>query len=85
MLFAFDPYCPLNSRAKEELDAIAGWDIYVVDVARNHALGVAIQLATGIKHESPQVLILSGRAAIWHASHRRITADAVRHVLSDLG
>ena len=82
LVFVFDPHCGLNTRALKQLDEVEGFDIHVVDVARNHGLGVAIQLATGVKHESPQVLLLSGRTAVWHASHRGITRDAVREALT---
>lgn len=82
LLFVFDPYCPTNTRAKNELDQLAE-DIYVVDVAEHHALGTAIQLYTRVRHESPQLLILSRKSAVWHASHGRITASKVLSALSE--
>ena len=80
VLFLFDPYCPINLDAREELESL-GLDVHMIDVARRHRLGMEVQLATGVRHQSPQVLVLRGREAVWHASHRGITADAVREAL----
>ena len=82
LLFVFDPYCPTNTRAKKELDKVAE-DIYVVNVAEQHALGTAIQLYTRVRHESPQLLILLRKSAVWHASHGNITALGVTFALAE--
>lgn len=82
LLFVFDPFCPTNIRARNELDQLEH-DIYVVDVAAQHALGTAIQLYTRVRHESPQLLILSRKSATWHASHGNITARRVMFALAE--
>lgn len=28
----------------------------------------------GVKHESPQAILVRGGKAVWHASHRQVTA-----------
>jgi bacillithiol system protein YtxJ len=50
--------------------------VVVVQTARE----VSSELArrTGVRHESPQALLLRDGEAIWHASHWRIRADRLR-------
>ena len=55
-----------------------------MDVRRHHALGQAVAARTGVRHESPQVLLLAGGGAVWSASHRGVTAAAVAAALAGL-
>jgi bacillithiol system protein YtxJ len=48
-----------------------------LDVFADRPACVAIETETGVRHESPQVLVFVGDRVVWHASHRRVTADAV--------
>ncbi len=57
----------------------------LVDVRRHHALGQAVARRTGVRHESPQILVLVDGQVAWHASHGRITAVAVAEALAALG
>ncbi len=81
MLFLYDPFCPVNARAMRQVDELSQ-EVYIVDVAQRHGLGTEIQLATGVRHESPQLIILRNGAPAWHASHGRITAPDVRSALA---
>ncbi len=73
--------CPISARGQEqfvqlELDGDPPLYCVVVQYARevsNHVAEV-----TGVRHETPQALILSGGEVAYHASHHRITADALR-------
>jgi bacillithiol system protein YtxJ len=80
LLFLYDPYCPTNWHARAELDELAA-DVSIVDVAQHPQLGTEIQSATGVKHESPQVLILRHGRVAWHASHGAIRASTLRRLL----
>ena len=42
-----------------------------------------VQALTGVRHESPQVLLLREGRAAWHASHRGITGERVRAALAE--
>jgi monothiol bacilliredoxin len=81
LLYLHDPWCPISSRAFRQLDGLGGV-IEVVDVDAGPDLASAIEAMTGIRHESPQVILLRDGAPIWSASHFAITADAVRRVLA---
>ena len=76
ILFQHDPYCPISRGAYRRLAQLPG-AIPLVDVAHARALGQAIALRTGIRHESPQVLVLYHGEAVWSASHWAITAASV--------
>ncbi len=80
LLFNYDPFCPINASARRELERL-GADVAVVDVARQHDLGQLVATRTGVRHESPQVIVLRAGRPAWSASHFRITADAVRGAL----
>jgi bacillithiol system protein YtxJ len=47
-------------------------------VREDRPLSLAVAERTGVAHESPQVILLSGGRARWHASHRAVTLAALR-------
>lgn len=85
LLFLHDPYCPISRRAWGEMQRLAEGplaDAYLVNVSRQHALSEAIESRTGVRHESPQALVLRGGKAVWDASHFAITAEEVAAALT---
>lgn len=81
LLFLYDPFCPINDVARGELETL-GADIAFVDVAADHALGMEVERLTGVRHESPQLIVHDGGCATWHAAHSRIRAAAVRAAMA---
>jgi bacillithiol system protein YtxJ len=81
VLFLHDYWCPISSRAYDEMSLVEG-DIALVDVAEGRELTRSIETRTGVKHESPQVLILRGAKARWAASHGSITHEAVGEAIT---
>lgn len=45
----------------------------IVAVQRARSLSNEVASVTGVRHESPQVLLIQGRRVLWHASHWQIT------------
>jgi bacillithiol system protein YtxJ len=85
LLFLHDPYCPVSRRAWEEMQRLAEGplaDAYLVDVARQRTLSDAIEARTGVRHESPQALVLRHGKAAWDASHFAISAEDVAGALA---
>lgn len=76
ILFNHDPWCPISKRAFREMTRLEH-DAAMVDVSRAHDVTAAIAQRTGVRHESPQVIVLHDGREIWNASHFAITADAV--------
>ena len=76
VLFLHAPRCGISVRAHAEVARLGG-EVALVDVARAHEVKWAVEARTGVRHASPQVLVLRGGWAIWSASHFAITAAAV--------
>lgn len=76
ILFNHDPWCPISARAFREMARVEH-DAAIVDVSRARDVTAAIAERTGVRHESPQVLVLHGGRETWNASHFAITAAAV--------
>lgn len=84
LLFKHDPPCSISRMAHRQLSTLGG-EIPTLDVARAHALSLAVAEETGIVHESPQVLVLRNGEVAWSASHFAITADAVEKAIANAG
>lgn len=76
ILFNHDPWCPISGRAFKEM-ARVDHDAALVDVSRARDVTAAIAERTGVRHESPQVLVLFEGREVWNASHFAITTQAV--------
>lgn len=87
LLFKHSTRCPISSGAYQELEnylngapneKITYGLIYVVEdrEVSNEAAEVL-----GVKHESPQALLVKDGQTVWHTSHSRITAEALRGIL----
>ena len=50
-------------------------------VREDRPLSLAVAERTGVMHESPQVICLVGGKAVGHASHRGVTAAALKEML----
>jgi bacillithiol system protein YtxJ len=81
LLFKHDPYCGISAHAHAELSALDG-AIPTIDVAHDDAIAKAVTERTGIRHESPQVIVLRDGQPVWSASHFAITAAAVTDALT---
>lgn len=81
VLFLDDPFCPISARARREMRRSA-IPARVIDVARRSNLSHAVEERTGIRHESPQVIVLAGGRPVWSESHFGITADAVARAVA---
>ncbi|WNB93119.1 bacillithiol system redox-active protein YtxJ [Bacillus sp. NEB1478] len=69
--------CPVSHEAFKEYQKFAAnhenETIYYLNVQDSRPLSNALAEQTGVKHESPQVLILEGDKVVWNASHWNIT------------
>jgi len=78
--------CGTSAMAFEEIrDLVAGPAIgaRVGVVMVQPARGVSNEIASrlGLRHETPQVLLVRDGRVVWHASHFRVTAQAIRDAL----
>ncbi|MGE3910798.1 MAG: bacillithiol system redox-active protein YtxJ, partial [Chloroflexota bacterium] len=79
-IFKHDPFCSISSRAYDQVSRV-GSAVAMVDVSRDRDLSFDVASQTGVKHESPQIIVLRDGATFWHASHGSITTSGVRDAL----
>ena len=80
ILLLHDPSCPVSRRAYRVMAQLPS-AVSIIDVTQGKTLSRAVEQCTGVRHESPQVLVLHRRQAIWAASHGRIKLEAISHAL----
>ena len=81
IIFKHSAMCGISALADREALAFLSnhpeHEIYKVDVTASRPLSDHIEATTGIRHESPQLLVLRLGDVVWHGSHSRVTADAI--------
>jgi bacillithiol system protein YtxJ len=80
-IYKHSPTCGMSARAKTQVDrfraAHPSVPLEELDVFRDRSRCDAIETDTGVRHESPQILLFNGDDVVWHASHGRVTSDAM--------
>jgi len=80
ILFKHSTTCPISAGVYQEIsNADADINLIVVQHARD--VSAAIAEKTGIRHESPQAIVLKNGKVVYHASHYDVTADEVENNL----
>ena len=82
LLFKHSTMCPLSADAYQEMKRFEN-EINLVIVQTARSISNEIESRTGIKHESPQVIILRNGKPAWHASHFKITAQSVTQAFQE--
>jgi bacillithiol system protein YtxJ len=82
VLFKHSLTCPISSAAYKEMsDVEADVSLIVVQSARD--VSREVETLTGIRHESPQAIILRNGRAVWNVSHWRITRSAIEEAVRE--
>jgi bacillithiol system protein YtxJ len=87
LIFKHSNACPISSRARTEIERLLeaepngrfGFGMVVVQEAR--PLSRAIESQLGIRHETPQAIVLRDGKPVWSASHWDVTRDRVAAAL----
>lgn len=82
LLMLHDPWCPISRGAFNEVAQLPG-PVPLIDVSASKSLSKEVALRTGIRHESPQAMLLRDGAVIWHASHWGITKNAIDQAIAE--
>ena len=82
VIFKHSPTCGISAQASEDIEEMLDRNgfplpLYVVSVREQREVSEAITKRFGIRHESPQVLLVHGDAVLWHASHFRVSAPEI--------
>lgn len=81
VLFKHSVTCPISSGVYSEVSEVeADVNIVIVQTARHVSNEIAGR--TGVRHESPQAIVLKNGKAVYHASHYDITAEDVERILN---
>jgi bacillithiol system protein YtxJ len=79
VVFKHSRSCPVSWAARNQVDRFAAnhscVPVYTVTVQEERGLSGRIAEQTGIRHESPQVIVFHRGAVVAHASHGEVTAD----------
>ncbi|MCP4147993.1 MAG: bacillithiol system redox-active protein YtxJ [bacterium] len=84
IIFKHSTRCPISTRAKREMDAFlknnqGDYEFELVDVIDNKPRSAEIAEMYGIRHESPQIIILgNNNSPTWNASHGSITEESIK-------
>ena len=88
LLFKHSYTCGVSAEALDELighlerDGTGGARYALITVQTHRALSNAVAQRFGVRHETPQALLIRDGRVVWSATHFRVTADAVRAALS---
>ncbi|EJW17480.1 bacillithiol system redox-active protein YtxJ [Paenibacillus alvei] len=88
VLFKHSTRCPISSHADEEMSKVAeefesqGIAIGRILVVENRDVSLACADKLGIKHESPQVIVLRDGEPAWNESHHAIRYDNLESILT---
>ena len=87
VLYKHSPICPTSDAAYEEMLAFRrhrAVPVYMVDVIHHRPLSRTLAERIGVRHASPQAIILRDGVAAWHCSHYEIRAEAMALVVDHL-
>jgi bacillithiol system protein YtxJ len=82
VLFKHSLTCPISSAAYQEMSGV-GTDVSIIVVQKAREVSREVENLTGIRHESPQTIILRNGRAVWNVSHWRITRAAVEEAMRE--
>lgn len=84
LVFKHSTRCPVSTAAHREVAEFRrrhpDAPVYVVHVVEQRSLSKAVAERTGVRHESPQAIVLASGAVAWSDSHEGVTADALEAV-----
>ena len=87
LLFKHSRTCGISCEALDELHSHlatspAEATYRMITVQSHRRISDEASMRFGVRHETPQVLVLKDGEVVWNASHFRITAAALTRVLS---
>ena len=87
LLFKHSRYCGVSAEALDELQshidsASADVAYRMITVQTHRPISDAVAQRLGLRHETPQAILLRDGKIVWNASHFRITASQLDQILS---
>lgn len=89
LIFKHSTQCSISDQAYEEFSrfaqAAANVTCGLLFVIENRSVSNAIAVRLGVRHESPQAIVVKDGKAGWSASHWRITTEALTEAMRIAG
>ena len=82
LLFKHSNACPISARAYSQMTAVRT-PVSIVVVQKSRDISREVEQRTGVRHETPQALVLRNGRAVWNASHFDINADVVERAVRE--
>jgi len=76
IVFKHSNACSISARAYREMEKLD--DVNILEVQSARAISNEVADLTGVRHETPQVIVLRDGKAVWNASHFDVVAADVR-------
>lgn len=80
IVFKHSNACSISSRAYREMEKLDG-QVNILEVQSAREISRELANLTGVRHETPQVIVLRDGKAVWNASHFDVTAGDVAKAL----
>lgn len=81
LFFNHSSRCGVSFHALDEverfLETNPGAEVHLVDVLAHRAVSDALARWSGVRHQSPQALLVKDGRVVWHTSHEGVTAEAL--------
>jgi bacillithiol system protein YtxJ len=84
LLFKHSTACPISARAHKQMEEVKT-PVSIVVVQESRDVSQQVAERTGVRHETPQALVLRNGQVVWNASHFDITADVVEQAVRENG
>jgi thioredoxin 1 len=89
LLFKHSRSCGTSAEALDELethlnDNATDARYTIVTVQTHRDISIAVARTLGVRHETPQALLIQNGRVVWSASHFRVTAGAVNAAIKRL-
>lgn len=84
LIFKHSSACPVSAQAHAEMEELAEADelpIHKVVVQDHRSVSDAIEDDLGIRHETPQAIVVHNGTSVFDTSHFDVTADTLRDQL----
>jgi len=81
LLFKHSTTCGISAGVFRDVKMVDG-EINIIVVQTDRAISNEIERQTGVKHQSPQAIVLKDGIPVYHASHYDITVDDINEHLS---
>lgn len=82
VIFKHSLTCPISAAAYDQMERLEE-RVALIEIQRSRDLSNEIEQRLGVRHESPQVIVLRNGQVVWNASHFKITKDAVAKAVKE--